>query len=173
MVFKHGFQFMGRSRQQHHMGGFIRYDNPRRGAVWIGQYNAALGHHGLFPVVVRRHGVSGSKKCLNMRSGTGIFHQFPAHNPGGHLLGQIVLRGTKAPGQNHHIRTPCRRPQDFAQALRIVPHHGLIVAGQSQPGTFFRQIGGIGIYDIAQQKFRSHANQFHCHPCCPPTSVLS
>ena len=71
---------------------------------------------------------------------------------------QIILGRPKASRQNHKIRPFQRRPYCPRKPSAIVAHHCLIIAGQSQPRTFLRQVCCVGVDYVPQQKLSSYRN---------------
>jgi hypothetical protein len=162
-LLKHGTQLPGRSRQQHHLGASELQDHPGSGAVVVLQGNSPLRQHGLLPVVRRGLHAFGGKISLNGLPALLMHLQMPSADPGRRLLGQIVLRGPQAAGQNHNVGALHGCPKHLGETLLIVPHHCLKITGKAQPRAFLRQVGRIGIYDISQKKLCSYTYQFNCH----------
>ena len=128
------------------------------------QHPGSPGNRGHLPVVGRDLPVDiVVKKFLYVLPRVRILHQLHPHDLGADLLGQIILRGPQAAGENHDVRPAHRRGDDLLHPAVIVANCHLVVHVKSQHGAFFRQILGVAVQNISHQNFRSHGNQLYRH----------
>ena len=90
--------------------------------------------------------------------------QLHPHDLGADLLGQIILRGPQAAGENHDVRPAHRRGDDLLHPAVIVANCHLVVHVKAQHGAFFRQILGCRLYTSYPRVASSlinHSHTFH------------
>ena len=98
LLIKHGNQLRRRSRQQYDPV-LLRFQNdPRCRSVIIVQYFCTFGHHGLFPVILRRLNISHCEKFCDPFHAVVIHWQFFPTDLCHGFLGQIILRGSQSAG---------------------------------------------------------------------------
>ena len=157
-VFKHRLQFIGRTGKQNHPFSFLFHDNTRSSAVVIVHNNGSFGNKRLLLVIFRHFQTAFPEISFDSFQGMRIHGKLPVPYAGGGFLGQIILGRPKASRQNHKIRPFQRRPYCPRKPSAIVAHHCLIIAGQSQPRTFLRQVCCVGVDYVPQQKLSSYRN---------------
>ena len=80
--------------------------------------------------------------------------QYPADR----LLGEIVIGGAKATGEDQQVRPLLGDGYRFLQPLGVVAHHGVVQHIHAHGGQRLRQLLRIRVGDVAQQQLGTHGD---------------
>ncbi len=93
----------------------------RGGAVVVREYDAALGQHRLLFVVFGHFAAGVSEILLDAPQALLIGYQRQAEDIGHGFTGQIVLRRSQSPGQQHEVAAAHRQAQHLPKRSILSP----------------------------------------------------
>jgi len=76
--------------------------------------------------------------------------QFYPNGGAGRFLGQVVFGGAKSARGDDAISMGKGRFQCQFEALRIIPHHALVIDVHAHPRQIFGNVGGVGVDHVPQ-----------------------
>ena len=122
----------------------------------VREYDAALGQHRLLFVVFGHFAAGVSEILLDAPQALLIGYQRQAEDIGHGFTGQIVLRRSQSPGQQHEVAAAHRQAQHLPQTVDIVSDRGLVQHPDPVSGKLTGQELAVGIDDIPQQQLRTN-----------------
>ncbi|MPM66932.1 hypothetical protein SDC9_113846 [bioreactor metagenome] len=165
VILKHGKEFPRRPGEED-CGLVLRgHDAAGRCAKGVWQDDCALGETCLFEIVGGEHIAARFKMLGESLDFFGNRLNGEPQRGGDGLLGEVVVRRSKATGEDDHIRTFHSLMDDRGEPLDIVAHGGVIKHLKPERGQPLGDKLRVGIDDLPHQQFCADGDNFCNHDC--------
>ena len=168
VVREHGPKLPGRAGHEDGRLPVLLHEAAGGGAPGVGEDGAACGgEHGLLFVVGGGLPAEALEPLHDPVPFLGVQDQLEAQGRRHGLLGEVVLRGPEAAGEQHHVGSIEGRQHRLREPLRIVAHHLLAVQVHPQGGQLLGHELGVGVHDLPHEELGAHTDDFRDHSITP------
>ena len=172
VIREHGPQLPGRPGHQNGRLPVLLHEAAGGRAPGVGEDGAVFGReHGLLFVVGGGFAAKAFEPLHDPVPFLGIEDEIQPQRRRHGLLGEVVLRGPEAPGEEDHVGPGEGGEHRLRQPLRVVAHHLLTVQVHPQGSQLFGHELGVGVHDLPHEQLRAHANDFCDHILIPARSA--
>lgn len=156
---KDALQLVGRAGEHQDVDAALLKGAAGGRAGGVGEDGAVFRQPRLLEVILRHGDMHGGLEeaaddGLDLR----VVDELPAEALRHHGFRQVIVGGAEAAGGDDDVCPLSGDGQDLPEALRIVPHHGVVADADAQGVELLGEVLGVGVGDAAQQQLRANGD---------------